>query len=131
MERKDWEAIAGIALLYVVLEALGVTCPIRYLTGISCAGCGMSRAWLCLLRLDVAGALAYHPLFWLPVPAALALLLRKRLPERLYRGFLAAVCGLFLAVYVLRLLAPGDAVVVFRPREGLIGRVLAGVLARI
>ena len=59
-------ALAGIVLFYVLLESLGVTCPIRFLTGISCAGCGMSRAWLSLLRLDLAGALYYHPLFWLP-----------------------------------------------------------------
>ena len=63
MNRRDISALAGIALLYVALEAFGVTCPIRFLTGISCAGCGMSRAWLSLLRLDLAGAVYYHPLF--------------------------------------------------------------------
>ena len=48
MNRKDVSALAGIALFYVLIESLGVTCPIRFLTGISCAGCGMSRAWLSL-----------------------------------------------------------------------------------
>ena len=43
MKKNDIQALAGIVLFYVVLEGLGVTCPIRFLTGVSCAGCGMSR----------------------------------------------------------------------------------------
>ena len=70
MHTKDIQALAAVALFYIVIESLGVTCPILFLTGISCAGCGMSRAWLSLLRLDLAGAFAFHPLFWLPVPPA-------------------------------------------------------------
>ena len=45
MEKTDLKALAAIALLYLAIESLGVTCPILYLTGIACAGCGMSRAW--------------------------------------------------------------------------------------
>lgn len=124
MERKDIEALAGIALFYVVLEALGVTCPILFLTGVSCAGCGMSRAWLALLRLDFAAAFGYHPLFWLPVLAAALLVFRRRISERVYRAGLVLCGGLFLAVYVIRLILPGD-IVVFTPQDGLIWRVLS------
>ena len=130
MRKTDVEALAGIALFYVVLEALGVTCPILYLTGISCAGCGMSRAWLCLAQLDIAGAFAYHPLFWLPPVVLAALVLRRRMPERVLRGILA-VCGLlFIGVYLIRLLSPGD-VVVWEPAQGLFGRLIRDALARI
>ena len=124
MNRRDISALAGIALLYVALEAFGVTCPIRFLTGISCAGCGMSRAWLSLLRLDFAGAFRFHPLFWLPVPAA-ALLLRPRLPKRVFTVGLALCGALFLLVYLIRLVLPGE-IVVFAPQEGLIWRLLSG-----
>ncbi len=119
MKRKDLEVLAGIGLLYVCLEAAGITCPIKFFTGISCAGCGMSRAWLAVLRLDFASAFAFHPLFWLPVPAAAVLLLRKHLPERFSRGCLQAVCALFLAVYALRMIWPGDDIVVFEPWNSL------------
>ena len=51
MNRRDISALAGIALLYVALEAFGVTCPIRFLTGISCAGCLMSVYFMYMLRL--------------------------------------------------------------------------------
>lgn len=126
MNRKDMSALAGIVLFYVLLESLGVTCPIRFLTGISCAGCGMSRAWLSLLRLDLAGALYYHPLFWLPIPAAALLLFHRRLPKRVFTVGLS-LCGvLFVLVYFIRLGLPGD-IVVFAPREGLVWRLLSGL----
>lgn len=128
MRKEDWKALAVIAGFYVLLELCGITCPIRYLTGISCPGCGMSRAWLSLLRLDPAGAWAYHPLYWLPVPGAALLLFRERLPAALYRWGLGLICGLFLGVYAVRLLSPGDMIVVFRPREGLFLRLLSTVL---
>ena len=35
-------SVAAVVVLYVILESFGVTCPIKYITGISCAGCGMS-----------------------------------------------------------------------------------------
>ena len=128
MHTKDIQALAAVALFYIVIESLGVTCPILFLTGISCAGCGMSRAWLSLLRLDLAGAFAFHPLFWLPVPAAALLLLRRKLPERAFRWGIGLVCVLFFSVYLIRLFSPGNGIVVFQPAEGLIGRLVSGAL---
>lgn len=129
MNRRDISALAGIALLYVALEAFGVTCPIRFLTGISCAGCGMSRAWLSLLRGDLAAAFAFHPLFWLPVPAAALLLFQRRLPRQVFRWGMGVVCALFLLVYLVRLLWLEDPVAVCEPSQGLIGRLVSGILA--
>lgn len=128
MKKDDLRVAVGIALFYLFIEALGVTCPIRFLTGISCAGCGMSRAWRSLLRLDLAQAAAYHPLFWLPVPAAVVLMFRERVPRWLYRGVLAVTCGLFVIVYLLRLFFADDQIVVFRPDQGLIPRLIMGLL---
>ncbi len=126
MKKNDIQALAGIVLFYVVLEGLGVTCPIRFLTGVSCAGCGMSRAWLALARLDLSAAAYYHPLFWLPVPAAALLLFRRRLPERLFRWGMVLVCVLFIIVYLARLLSPDDTIVAFEPAKGLFFRLLLG-----
>ena len=124
--RKDIEAVAVIGLFYVVLESLGVTCPILFLTGVSCAGCGMSRAWLALLRLDLPAAFYFHPLFWLPVPVAIGFLLRRRIPPKVRRALAALVCVLFLATYFVRLLSPDDTVVVWEPAKGLLYRLLFG-----
>lgn len=124
--RKDIEAAAVIVLFYVVLESLGVTCPILFLTGVSCAGCGMSRAWLALLRLDVAAAFRFHPLFWLPVPVAVGFLFRRRIPRKVRRVLLILVCALFLGTYIVRLLSPEDTVVVWEPARGFLYRLLSG-----
>ena len=123
--RKDIEAVAVIGLFYLGLEALGITCPILFLTGSSCAGCGMSRAWMALLRLDVSAAFQYHPLFWLPVPAGIALLCRRRIPRRVGKALLIALCVVFLAVYLARLLSPEDTVVVWEPSQGLLYRLVS------
>lgn len=127
MKKQDLGAIAAIAALYIGLELLGVTCPIRFLTGISCAGCGMSRAWLALLRLDIKAAFRYHPLFLLPIPGALLLLFRRRMSRGRFWLGIWAVCGIFLSVYVIRLMDPADTIVTFEPAQGLIWRVLSGM----
>lgn len=44
-------------------------CPIKYLTGFSCPGCGMTRA-LIMMFYDIRGAFYMHPLF----PAAAAVM---------------------------------------------------------
>ena len=87
------------------------------------------RAWLSLLRGDLAAAAAFHPLFWLPVPAAVLLLFQRRLPRRGFRCGMGVVCALFLLVYLVRLLWLEDPVVVCEPSQGLIGRLVSGVLA--
>lgn len=62
------------ALLLVAWVMLRLPCPVRHLTGIICPGCGMSRAWLAVLRLDLAAAFRYHPWFWsVPVVALFVL----------------------------------------------------------
>ncbi len=126
MRRKNLQALGAIVLFYALLEWLGVTCPIKFLTGISCPGCGMSRAWLAALRLDWRAAFAFHPLFLLPVPAAGLLLFRQKLPEKIFRRGFGSVCALFLVVYVIRLLTPEDPIAVFAPSQGLIGRLVSG-----
>ena len=52
-------SVAAVVVLYVILESFGVTCPIKYITGISCAGCGMSRAWISLLHFNIHEAFMY------------------------------------------------------------------------
>ena len=122
MRKEGFQALAAIIVFYLILELLGITCPIRYVTGVSCAGCGMSRAWLSLLKLDFAAAISYHPLFWLPVPTAVLVLLRRKVPERAYRWGIWVVCVCFLGVYLYRMILLEDEIVVFRPDQGLVVR---------
>lgn len=129
MRRKDATVLAAVVLVYLVMEAVGITCPIKYLTGVSCAGCGMSRAWLALLRGDWTGALTFHPLALLPIPMLGLLIFQKRIPKRVF-GLCFWTCGvLFLGVYLVRLALPGD-VVVFAPETGAVWRLVTGLPGR-
>lgn len=63
-----------IAAVVAVFCLFNIPCLFKAAFGIICPGCGMTRAYLCLLRLDFGGAFSYHPMFWsLPVLAALYL----------------------------------------------------------
>ena len=59
---------AGV-LLFLALYCIaarsgyGLPCLFRQLTGLSCPGCGNSRAALALLKLDPAAAFSYNLLF--------------------------------------------------------------------
>lgn len=56
--------LASIAVLVVVMNILDIACLFKELTGIPCPGCGMTRAYISLLYLDVRSAFHYHPMFW-------------------------------------------------------------------
>ncbi len=126
----DIKCAAVLLICCVVPGRMGVSCPILLLTGVSCAGCGMTRALLAMLRLDFKEAFYCHPLFWLVIPAALVLFYRERIPKKVFDSLAAAVCFLFLAVYAARLFLPGD-IVRFRPEEGLIWRAVRFLWGRI
>ena len=66
--------IKGLKEKLITLAAVGLTvaawayfrifCLFKLIFKIPCPGCGMTRAYLALLRLDVAGAFEMHPMFW-------------------------------------------------------------------
>lgn len=130
MRKETVKVILVIVAFYLVIELLGITCPIRFLSGISCAGCGMSRAWLAALRLDFGQAFSMHPLFLMVPLAAIVWLLRKRLPKKLVDRLGVAALTLFLAVYVLRLMDPTDTVVTCSLRDGWVIRLLTMIFHR-
>ena len=117
MEKKEnrfqiISAIAAVVLLYLVLEGFGITCPIKFLTGISCAGCGMSRAWMAVFHLDFA------PLFFMPPVILLVILLKKRIKPVFYKGFIFTMIALYVIVYLYRMIWGDHQVVVFEPAKG-------------
>lgn len=117
-------ATAAVVVLYVVLENLGITCPIKFFTGISCAGCGMSRAWLSVLRLDMAGAFRYHPLFFLPPVVLVVILLKSKINIKIYKIIIFTIIIMFAIVYICRLIWSGDDVVVFEPQNNILFRII-------
>ena len=123
-ERKRYIA-AGAVLAAVAAFYLIFGCPIRLFTGVSCPACGMSRACLACLRLDLSQAFHLHPLVFL-LPVAAALFLWKRKNRRICYAVLFSFCAALVAVWLIRMFSGSD-IVYFRPSEGVIYQFLRSV----
>lgn len=114
----------AVAALYTAFALLGIGCPIKFITGISCAGCGMTRAWAAVLHLDFDKALSFHPLWW-TIPPALCMFIGKRhFRKKTLNISLFIFITAFIIVYLYRMLAGGQDIVVFEPQNGLIWRIM-------
>ena len=124
-ERKELICAAtAVVVLYTAMESIGITCPIKFITGISCAGCGMSRAWMAFLHLDIAKAFAYHPLFWLVPIAVIVLLCKSKINIKFYKIFMFTIAGAFVIVYLYRMFIGDGNVVVFEPQNNIVFRII-------
>ncbi len=54
-----------ISYVSVFIMLFVYKCPIKTIFGIPCAGCGLTRAMVCAIKLDFVNAFNYHPLFGL------------------------------------------------------------------
>lgn len=119
----------AVLVLYIVLGIVGIGCPIRWVTGISCAGCGMTRSYWFLLHLDIKQAFIYHPLFW-SVPLVLLVFVLHRagkISAQKTKCVMYLTAFLFLVVYTARMLNPEDIIVTANIKEGLIGKAVYAV----
>ncbi len=102
MKKRNWPGfclVAGLVILWAVLFG----CVVYQLLGIPCPGCGMTRAWLSLLRGDFSGAFHAHPLFWTLPFLVLLFLFAGRMPKKTVL-ILAVLTGvLFAGVYIVRM----------------------------
>ena len=106
--RQNLCAVVTFTLIAVFYLRHG--CPIRLLTGISCPGCGMTRALGALLRLDFSLAFEMHPLIFLLPVAVLVYFLRKLIPKRFLRLLYAFSFILLITVYIVRMTQHGNVV---------------------
>lgn len=111
----------GYIILAVFLVAVfylfGPGCPQQALFGISCLGCGMTRAYLQLLQGNVKGAFFYHPLFPIVPFAVFLLFFRKKIPKTIFHITMIFIFSLFVFVYIYRL-SIHDPVLKFDIKEG-------------
>ena len=124
-ERKELICAAtAVVVLYTAMESIGITCPIKFITGISCAGCGMSRAWISLLHFNIHDAFMYHPLFFLPPVVVIAMLFKSKINIKIYKIIIFTIIIMFAIVYICRLIWSGDDVVVFEPQNNILFRII-------
>ena len=75
-------------------------CPIKKILGISCPGCGLTRAYKSLMHGNIKQAFYYHPLFWtIPILGYTAITIPKYEKQILITTIL-----MFNIVYFIRLI---------------------------
>lgn len=68
-------ALSSVAILFLLD---GSACLFKNVWGIPCPGCGMTRAFLAVLKFDILKGFYYHPLFVLPVLIAVLYVVRNK-----------------------------------------------------
>ena len=70
-----YSIILGIALAYlafVLLTGIGIPCVFHEITGLKCPGCGISRMFISLAKLDFVSAFKHNPFVFLTGPFIIA-----------------------------------------------------------
>lgn len=115
---REIALLFAILLLYVILSSLfAIGCPIKFVTGLSCPGCGLTRAWLSLFALGPAAAFALHPLFWsVPFIVILAVMYQndvfKGRSKKVAFGIIVTFIVLYIVVWIVRLAIEPDLILI-------------------
>lgn len=117
-----------IGIIYSILNLFGAGCPIKFLTGVSCPGCGMTRAVMAALGLQFHEAFYYHPLFFL-VPFMFALYLFDYKLKPLHVKYIwALIIVIFLGLYIYRLFYNPSEVVTIDIYNGIVLKFIQNII---
>ena len=96
---------AAAVVLVLAVWHFHLPCVYRFLFGLPCPGCGMTRAVMAALRLDFAAAFGYHWMFWSVPVGYLYFLFDGRMLgiKWLDRALLCLIAGGFLINWLVRL----------------------------
>ena len=100
--------ILGLLLFIIIFRP---PCLMKYFTGFSCPGCGISRAIFAALKLNFEDAFSYHPIWFLILPAsAISLMLYYVKREWIFYAFVGSYFAIYVGVWIVRIIM-GDPVV--------------------
>jgi len=115
--------------IYLFLSLLHIGCPIKAFTGISCPGCGMTRAVVAALRFHFKDAFYYHPLFLLTPLMFLLFLFDEFVPSKIKKVSWTIIIIAFIIVYFYRLLLTDSTVTTIDIRSGIVLKLLHHIIA--
>lgn len=125
--KQDISMMFAIIAFSFALGILDIGCPIKYLTGVSCPGCGITRAFFCFFRGDLREAFAYNPMFFVAVPFVIFVIFERLINRKLFKVCIALICISLILTYIYRMLFMRSDVVVFNPREGLLYKIIVRI----
>lgn len=129
--KKTKEVIAlltGLVIITLFLYLTGIGCPIRFVTGISCPGCGITRAIWAAMHFQFGLAFYYHPLFWVLPMIILLFFFKEHIPEKKQNLFLWLLVFAYLVVYLLRLTDQDCTIVTANLSSGCIAAIFNKIL---
>ncbi len=97
---------AVIVFVYLVFTILGIGCPIKFITGVPCLGCGMTRALISVLELNLKDALYYHPMVIVLVPVSIFHVSDYfifHIDKKIWNIIIAIICIMFIVCYIIRI----------------------------
>jgi hypothetical protein len=119
--------ILFILIFYLFLNLLHIGCPIKFMTGISCPGCGMTRAVRSALLFDFKDAFYYHPLFLLSPVMVFLFLFETYINPKLNKITWSVIIVLFSVTYIIRLLILKNEVVEIDIASGVVLELLHNI----
>lgn len=108
----------------------GPGCPQQALFGISCLGCGMTRAYIQLLHGNIKGAFFYHPAFWTVPIAVPVFFFRNKIRKEIVYVIVGLIFLIFLSAYLYRFYTH-DPVLIFDIKKGLLYKIWKALQKRL
>lgn len=97
---------ALITILIIILILSFYRCPLYFFLGIPCPFCGMTRAFLCILKGEFIESFYFHPLWSLVIAAWIVFILVKikvlKLSGKAVNILASVAAFLFLLCFILR-----------------------------
>lgn len=123
---RDMFTVLLCLLLYCILSAyIYIPCPVFWLTGVSCPGCGITRSLLSILRLDFVSAISYNPsIFWIIAITPVLMILYCKKQIKPMRMLILITAVIMIIVYMIRFLILHDPFLVFSPQNCALVRLL-------
>ena len=123
--KRDVRLSVGPVLILVAIWAgisfiFGTFCPVAFVTGFPCPGCGLTRAALSLISLHPVRAWDYNPSLYLWAAMGLAFIVRRYFQGKELsplRPLFAAVIVATVLIYIWRMIHcfPGSVPMVYTP----------------
>ena len=116
--RHKISLVITIILIILALYFLDIKCIFKLLYGLSCPGCGLTRAYKSLVNLDIVSAFYYHPLFW-AIPIIVLIYINNKNSK-----WLIFFIALFIVVYIFRLFDTNCGIVTIDFKESLFYKII-------
>jgi hypothetical protein len=125
--KKKLLNLGFLILVFFILVFFGYRCPLRYLLGLSCPFCGLTRAFISLLSFNFKKAFYYHLLWPLALIGIIIFILYEfkiiKVKKIYIRVFLSLFITSFLIYYFYRLFNDSD-IVYFNFNKSLIYKII-------